>query len=42
MLNKIVLGILLLAASVGALATPQIQHWRMDNGARVYFVENHN
>ncbi len=24
-----------------ALATPHIQHWRMDNGAGVYFVEAH-
>lgn len=42
MLNKILLGLLLLIASVGAFATPKIQHWRMDNGARVYFVENHD
>ena len=36
------LGLSLLAASVSAFATPQIQHWRMDNGTRVYFVENHD
>ncbi|MFA7240600.1 MAG: pitrilysin family protein [Sulfuricellaceae bacterium] len=42
MLNKILLGLLLLIVSVGASATPQIQHWQMDNGARVYFVENHD
>jgi zinc protease len=26
---------------VTAFATPKIQHWTLDNGARVYFVETH-
>jgi zinc protease len=34
---------LLLALTVGsAHAALQIQHWTLDNGARVYFVENHS
>lgn len=32
---------LLMFAGV-ASASPKIQHWRMDNGVRVYFVENHD
>jgi zinc protease len=36
------LGLLLLAANGSAFAAPQIQHWQMDNGVRVYFVENHD
>lgn len=28
--------------SAPALATPKIQHWLADSGARVYFVENHD
>src|SRR3989338_7183069 len=28
--------------SVPAFATPKIQHWQADSGARVYFVENHD
>ncbi len=31
----------LLWASAGALASPDIQHWTLDNGVRVYFVESH-
>lgn len=26
---------------VGALASPKIEHWKLKNGARVYFVESH-
>lgn len=33
-------GLLLCATS--AQATPQIEHWTLANGARVYFVENHD
>ncbi len=33
-------GSLLFSAS--ALATPKIEHWQADSGARVYFVENHD
>lgn len=40
MLKKI-LVIGLLAASGFAQAALNIQHWMLDNGARVYFVENH-
>lgn len=39
---KIWLGMLLLAVSTSVYATPKIQHWQMDNGVRVYFVENHD
>ena len=28
--------------SASALATPQIQHWQTAEGARIYFVENHD
>ncbi|MDD5331159.1 MAG: pitrilysin family protein, partial [Sulfuricella sp.] len=35
-----VAGLLLIAAT--AQAALPIQHWRMDSGARVYFVENHD
>ena len=31
----------LLGAASTALATPQIQHWQVPSGARVYFVEDH-
>ncbi|MEW6331413.1 MAG: pitrilysin family protein [Pseudomonadota bacterium] len=30
----------LLLASVNAFAGPKIEHWKLDNGARVYFVES--
>jgi len=33
------LGAALLLASFAALATPKIEHWTLENGARVYFVE---
>ena len=36
------LGILLLVTSGSLFAAPQIQHWQMDNGVRVFFVENHD
>lgn len=31
-----------LVFSAPAFATPKIEHWRADSGARVYFVENHD
>lgn len=34
----ITLAAAVLAPSVASAASPQIQHWRTDNGARVYFV----
>ncbi len=40
MLKKLIV-ITLLAASSLAQAALDIQHWTLDNGARVYFVENH-
>lgn len=40
MLKKLIV-IALLAASSVAQAALDIQHWTLDNGARVYFVENH-
>ena len=40
MLKKIwMLSLLLITGSVHAALN--IQHWTLDNGARVYFVENH-
>lgn len=41
-IEKSLFAILLLALSAAAQAAPQIQHWRTDNGVRVYFVENHD
>jgi len=41
-LGKLWLAAFLLFLSGTALATPQIQHWKTDNGVRVYFVENHD
>ncbi len=38
---KFLIGLSLFAVSLGAAAIPDIQHWRTDNGARVYFVEAH-
>jgi len=32
----------LLGMAVSAQATPKIQHWVLDNGTRVYFVESHD
>ncbi len=40
MLKKL-FAVALLAASGFAQAALDIQHWTLDNGARVYFVENH-
>ena len=37
-LRVFILGLLTLAAPALAATTPQIQHWTLDNGARVYFV----
>lgn len=31
----------LAASSAPALATPEIKHWTLDNGARVFFVQSH-
>ncbi len=31
----------LLLGAIPAMATPHIQHWSLDNGSRVYFVEAH-
>ncbi|MBS4096461.1 MAG: insulinase family protein [Sulfuricella sp.] len=39
---KLVLAVFLLVQTGLALAAPKIQFWRMDNGVRVYFVENHD
>ncbi len=38
---KAITGLMLYVASVAALAGPEIQHWRTDNGARIYLVESH-
>ena len=38
---KFLIGLTLLAVSVSAVAVPEIQTWRTENGARVYFVETH-
>jgi len=35
-------ALLLSAVSLGAGATPKIEHWTLANGARVYFVEIHD
>ena len=40
-IQKCLLAVLLLVAPAAHAALP-IQHWQMDNGARVYFVENHD
>lgn len=32
-------GVVLLLVSITAFATPKIEHWTLENGARVYFVE---
>ena len=42
MRTNILLAAATLCLSVPALATPQIQHWQTAEGARVYFVENHD
>jgi zinc protease len=41
-IKLLVLSALLLSGSPLALATPHIQNWQSPNGARVYFVENHD
>lgn len=40
-LTKYLIALLALCAAGWAQASPDIQHWRTDNGARVYFVEAH-
>jgi len=39
---KMLLAAFLLVVTGNLFAAPQIQHWQMDNGVRVYFVENHD
>lgn len=41
-IEKSLFAIFLMALGAAAQAAPQIQHWRMDNGVRVFFVENHD
>lgn len=41
-IEKSLFAIFLMALGAAAQAAPQIQHWRTDNGVRVYFVENHD
>jgi zinc protease len=41
-IEKTLFAFFLLALSAALQAAPQIQHWRMDNGVRVFFVENHD
>ena len=36
---QVLAGVVLLLVSTTALATPKIEHWTLENGARVYFVE---
>jgi len=36
------MALMLSAISLAAEATPKIEHWTLSNGARVYFVENHD
>lgn len=40
--QRLLLGVALLFASFTALATPKIEHWTLQNGARVYFVAANN
>ncbi|MFZ5502047.1 MAG: M16 family metallopeptidase [Pseudomonadota bacterium] len=42
MLIKSIFAAVMCCASTLALATPQIQHWQSDSGAKVLFVENHD
>ena len=42
MRTNIMLAVAALLLPASALATPKIQHWQTVDGARVYFVENHN
>jgi zinc protease len=39
MVARLFAGITLSIAAASALAAPKIQHWTLENGARVYFVE---
>ncbi|MCG6870914.1 MAG: insulinase family protein [Gammaproteobacteria bacterium] len=41
-LRRLLAGALLLLVATAAQATPKIQHWQLDNGARIYFVESHH
>ena len=41
-IKLLALSALLLSGSPLVLATPHIQNWQSPNGARVYFVENHD
>ena len=40
--NVFIVGLAALFLSASAWATPKIQHWQTAQGARVYFVENHD
>lgn len=40
-MKRLIAATLLALASVNAFAALDIQHWKTDNGARVYFVETH-
>ena len=40
MFKKLIIAVLLVSSGF-AQAALKIQHWVLDNGARVYFVENH-
>ena len=42
MRTNIILATAALVLSMPALATPKIEHWQTAQGARVYFVENHD
>ena len=42
MRTNIIVAVAALFLSASAWATPKIQHWQTAEGARVYFVENHN
>lgn len=39
--TRVFLALLLALGFTGAWAAPRIQHWQLDNGVRVYFVETH-
>ncbi len=41
-INKIIVLAVLCGAAGSALATPHIQHWQAQSGARVLFVEDHD
>jgi zinc protease len=42
MLTKLLSVAIISLTACAAFATPQIQHWQVPSGARVYFVENHD